>query len=377
MYICIYVYMYICIYVYMYICIYVYMYICIYVYMYICIYVYMYICIYVYMYICIYVYMYICIYVYMYILYVYMYICIYENGTEDHRRSRRRRKNKEKKTTAEARDEDLRAVLNKRKAPEPTGSALKLKGDDLKKTKKKKKRKRVSDKNRQSKKEKASEGSSGETDSGDEESSSSTSGSLFQLAALPQGVDRLHRLHQEKPGALADLTLRRFQELLNRSIGGGSAEQEQEMHPVARAYLSQIYMARSGHRVAEPERAPHVGHLGGPDGDERFTADEEHRAVRNGARRTSWNSSCPRRSRELGSGRSWKAAQQEHKSDLRLKRDQWPRRRTPWYPTGGGAVGADKKETDGKEGGPPENGGGQSQGKGKKGRGKGKKGKRW
>ena len=37
----------------------------------------------------------------------------------------------------------------------------------------------------------------------------------------------------------------------------------------------------------------------------------------------------------------------------------------------------DKKEAEGKDGGPPENGGGQSQGKGKKGRGKGKKGKRW
>lgn len=43
----------------------------------------------------------------------------------------------------------------------------------------------------------------------------------------------------------------------------------------------------------------------------------------------------------------------------------------------GGGVNMEKKEAEGKDGGPPENGGGQSQGKGKKGRGKGKKGKRW
>jgi hypothetical protein len=72
-----------------------------------------------------------------------------------------------------------------------------------------------------------------------------------------------------------------------------------------------------------------------------------------------------------------KAAQQEHKSDLRLQRDQWPKRRAAWHPPPGGGVNMEKKEAEGKDGGPPENGGGQSQGKGKKGRGKGKKGKRW
>ena len=43
---------------------------------------------------------------------------------------------------------------------------------------------------------------------------------------------------------LANLTLRRFQELLERSTGGGTAVKDQEMPPVARANLNQIYLPR-------------------------------------------------------------------------------------------------------------------------------------
>ena len=71
-----------------------------------------------------------------------------------------------------------------------------------------------------------------------------------------------------------------------------------------------------------------------------------------------------------------KAAQQEHKSEMRLQRDQWPARRGPWAPVSAAAPVVEKKEGDEKDETPPGNGGGT--GKGRKGRGKGKKGgKRW
>ena len=255
-----------------------------------------------------------------------------------------KKKRKGKKAAVDAREEGLRAVLNKRKAPLPTGSALKLKGDDLKK--KKKKRKRDSEKKRKSKKEKASKGSSEESDSGDDETSSSSSGSLFQLAALPQGVDRLHRLHQEKPGALADLTLRCFQELLNRSIGGGTAETEQEMPPVARAYLSQIYL------VCHPEAVIGLRNLRElrtlatlvdlmAMNDSLLPLDvavQRMKGIELFIAQGQWSQAnlleliVPEEEQRAWFRQELKAAQQEHKSDLRLQRDQWPKRRAAWHP---------------------------------------------
>ena len=260
-----------------------------------------------------------------------------------------KKKRKEKKAPVDAREEGLRAVLNKRKAPLPTGGALKLKGDDLKK-KKKKKRKRDSEKKRKSKKEEASKGSSEESDSGDDETSSSSSGSLFQLAALPQGVDRLHRLHQEKPGALADLTLRRFQELLNRSIGGGTAETEQEMPPVARAYLSQIYMVRHpeaaiGLRNLRELRtlATLVDLMAMNDSLRALdVAVQRMKSIELFIAQGQWSQAnlleliVPEEEQRAWFRQELKAAQQEHKSDLRLQRDQWPKRRAAWYPSPGG-----------------------------------------
>jgi len=176
---------------------------------------------------------------------------------------KREKKRKKKASDNEDKDGDaggLHDVLRKRKAAAPVSSALKMARTDQKKAKKKKtSRKKRGRKNEE--KSSQDEGSSASSES------SSTSESLFRLAALPQGVDRLHRLHQERPGALANLTLKRFQELLNRSNGGGAASQEQEMPPVARAYLNQLYLIRHGEDEVELKRVLRgKGKLPGPQG---------------------------------------------------------------------------------------------------------------
>ena len=76
----------------------------------------------------------------------------------------------------------------------------------------------------------------------DSSSSDCSSESPFQLAALPKGVDRLHRMHQRTPGRLGSLTLQRCQELLLRSQGGGAAAEGTYLPAVARAYLNQIFL---------------------------------------------------------------------------------------------------------------------------------------
>ena len=156
----------------------------------------------------------------------------------DARGGERPREEKEEKG-ASPKASGLQGVIAQRVAPEPADSALKIrKANASKKKKKDKKRaKRQAEKERK----RARKGEERKADDSSDESSSTTSSSsdsLFRLAALPQGTDRLHRLHQERPGVLANLTLRRFQELLERSTGGGTAVKDQEMPPVARAYLS-------------------------------------------------------------------------------------------------------------------------------------------
>ena len=92
----------------------------------------------------------------------------------------------------------LQGVIAQRVAPEPADSALKIrKANASKKKKKDKKRaKRQAEKERK----RARKGEERKADDSSDESSSTTSSSsdsLFRLAALPQGTDRLQRLHQE------------------------------------------------------------------------------------------------------------------------------------------------------------------------------------
>ena len=106
----------------------------------------------------------------------------------------------------------LQEVLQERTAAAPELSALKMPRGKKDRDKKKKKREAKAKKRTQR---------SGDSSSTSSSSSGSSEGSVFRLAALPQGVEKLQRLHQERPGTLANLTLKRFSELLNRSVGGG------------------------------------------------------------------------------------------------------------------------------------------------------------
>ena len=65
------------------------------------------------------------------------------------------------------------------------------------------------------KKKKAKEKKASTSDS----ESSGRSDSLFRLAALPAGTEKIHRLHEERPGSLANLTLLKFREILERTVG--------------------------------------------------------------------------------------------------------------------------------------------------------------
>eukprot|EP00438_Fugacium_kawagutii_P018736 Skav212365 [mRNA] locus=scaffold3038:155752:165688:+ [translate_table: standard] len=180
-------------------------------------------------------------------------------ANEELRQAKRRKTEDDEKDKAKPK-EGLQEALQGRKAPEPELSALKMRSDRDKKKRDKKKKKKKKEKKKSKKSKKDASGSSGSDDS---ESSSSSTGSLFRLAALPQGVDKLHRLHQEKPGALANLTLRRFQELLNRSVGRGAAPVDEELPAVARAYLSEERSDRESMETAieKCKAAEEVGDL--------------------------------------------------------------------------------------------------------------------
>ena len=146
-------------------------------------------------------------------------------ATEKPRQLERKTERKKRKQE-DGEDDDLMKELRDRTPPAMGPSALRMRGERRKKKKKKHKKKRSKE-------------------SGSQQSSSSTSSdsdSLFRVAALPQGVEKLHRLHEEKPGWLADMTLRKFQELLQRTLGKGTASESSASHlpPVCRGYLTQI-----------------------------------------------------------------------------------------------------------------------------------------
>ena len=317
-----------------------------------------------------------------------------EAGREELREKEKKEKKKRKAEDEEAKEpasgsrgEGLREVLSKRKAAQPATSALALQSGDKKKKKKKddkgkkkKKSKKEKDKGKQD------EDSSSE-DEEDSDSSSST-GSLFRLAALPQEVARIHRLHEKRPGALANVTLKRCQELLERAVGRGTAEIPQELPPVARAYLSQIYLPKHteaglGLRnlrelrtlttlvdliaLNDPLRALDVAV-------QRMKSIELFVSQGQWSQATLLELVLPEDEQRAWFRQELKAVQQEYKSDQKLAQDQWPRRRPNWH-SGGPPQGAPKKEGEKSDDQPPDNTGGGT--KGKKGKGKGKRGKRW
>lgn len=272
----------------------------------------------------------------------------------------------------------LDEVIKERVASAPELSALKL---NVKK-KKKKKEKKKKEKDDKRKKKRLEE----ESSSVSSESSTSTDGSDFRLAALPQGVEKLQRLHQEHPGSLANLTLKRFNELLQRSTGGGTASGSQELPAVARAYLSQIYLVKCPESMIGLRNLRELRTLTtiadlicNNDGLRALDiALQRIKAIEVFVTQGTWTQATQL---ELipaeGEQRAWfrqelKAAQQEAKAESKLFLDQWPRRRRQWEASSQAPQAEDKKEGGGKDDMPPANGG-----KNRKGKGKGKKGKRW
>eukprot|EP00438_Fugacium_kawagutii_P013820 Skav210611 [mRNA] locus=scaffold234:219117:220619:+ [translate_table: standard] len=150
-----------------------------------------------------------------------------------------KRKNLGDPDTDEENSEDYMAVLQKRKPAKQAESALRLRRSKKKKKKKKKKDKKTDEKEEEKKRKR-------DESSGDSSSSSSSGESVFRMAPLPEGIDRLKRTHLKRPGRLADLTLQRYQELLLRSTGrGAELEDHQVLPPVGRAYLQQVYFVKN------------------------------------------------------------------------------------------------------------------------------------
>eukprot|EP00438_Fugacium_kawagutii_P030645 Skav221851 [mRNA] locus=scaffold1175:37676:39176:+ [translate_table: standard] len=158
---------------------------------------------------------------------------------------KRRRSADEKKVGKEAGvasdeedSEDFAGVIQKRKPLKQSESALKLR-----RTKKKKKKVKKKKKNEKKKRKDGKDDAEGSTS--DDSTDSSSDESVFRVAPLPEGIDRLKRTHLKKPGRLANLTLQRYQELLQRSTGRGADEEGTEVMPaVGRAYLQQVYFVK-------------------------------------------------------------------------------------------------------------------------------------
>ena len=142
--------------------------------------------------------------------------------TDSKERSQERQLEKDDETSSD----DLRKALNKKQPLEPMLSALDL--SSLERRRKKKKKKTSKDKK---KKERYSPSMSSSTDS------------LFHPAALPKGMERLRRVHQQEPGKIASLLLQRLQELVLQTQGRGSAsDQVEKFPPVALGYVMNVFL---------------------------------------------------------------------------------------------------------------------------------------
>ena len=163
-----------------------------------------------------------------------------------------------KKKEGEKREQSLEEVLQGRKAPAPELSALRL--QSLKEDKKKKKKK-----NKKRKAEKDSEESS--------ESSSSSSGSLFHLAAMPRGVEKIQRLHQDKPGLLANVTLKEVRRTSGPDYRHGNGNKQSNAASSGKGVLLTDLPGeapRELHRSQKPERIANLGDHDRPHGKQRW-----------------------------------------------------------------------------------------------------------
>ena len=218
-----------------------------------------------------------------------------------------------------------------------------------------------------------------------DESRSSSSGSddsVFRVAALPKGVERLRKIH---PGRLASLTLLRLQELLQTALGGGSAAEQNKLPAVARAYLHQIYLQAHGREALGVRNvkemitlATAIDLICGNDGLRALDVLVQRlKALEVAQSQGGWTQASQLElimttDQTAVFRQKLRAAQQEVKADWDLQRD--PRRR-PWGGHQGWteiSPGADASKDNADK--PPDNT--PRPGKGNKGKGKGKKGKR-
>ena len=177
---------------------------------------------------------------------------------------------------------------------------------------------------------------------------------------------------------------------MERATGRGAAAEEVELPAVARAYLSQIYLARNpegslGLRNLRELRtlATMVDMVASNDPLRALdVALQRMKSIELFVSQGNWSQAnllelvMPEDEQRAWFRQELKAAQQEQKSELRLLHDQYPRRRTPWHPPVAQGGAGEKKDGEGKDETPPTNSGGA--GRGRKGKGKGKKGKlRW
>ncbi|CAE8717690.1 unnamed protein product, partial [Polarella glacialis] len=237
-------------------------------------------------------------------------------------------------------------------------------------------------------------------------SSSDSDGPDFRIASLPEGVERLLQIHEQKPGALANYTLQRYREILDRSTGGEANMSSQATLPaVARAYLTRVYFQSHhpqllGQRNAREMRTlmTIVDLIFQNDGLRALdVALQRQKSLELQFLQGNWEQGQQLELVPLDEDHSYfkqelKAAQQEVRSTFRLAQQPWKveqqqwrsrRPRGEWWPARGGAAEAAHEEVAaGEAEAAPLNGnaGGEGRGlgrggKGKKGRGKGLKGK--
>ena len=254
-----------------------------------------------------------------------------------------RQQGQKKRSVEDARDsgvnvsESYHDIISERKPRESRESALRLSG----------KRKR-----KKSCKERKRSSSAGSTTSGDDEP-------VFRLASLPEGVDKLREMHERKPGHLANLTLLRYQELLERSTGREATNRHQDAFPpVGRAYLSQIYMVRHPSQELGPRTTREmqtiltaIDYLASNDVLRALDVlIQRQKALELAAEQGSWSQANLLELVNPSEERSYfrqelKAVQSEHKAELQLQRNPWALRR-PWWGIGGKGRGAGKGDTD-------------------------------
>lgn len=294
----------------------------------------------------------------------------------DAKKDKKRRKTDSKERSQEREpekdetsSEDLRKALNKKQPLEPKLSALDLGSLERRRKKKKKKSRDKKKKERYS------------------PSTSSSTDSLFHSAALPKGMERLRRVHQQEPGKIASLSLQRLQELVLQTQGRGSAsDQVEKFPPVALGYVMNVFlvahpMQEVGVRTVRELRtlATCIDFL--CQNDPLRCLDvlvQRVKALEVAHQQGSWNQAS-QLELVLADGQSavfrpeLKAAQAEVREDMKLS--QGPSRRLRWRSWNEDPGVAEQSKSEGDKGGdqPPVNAPPKG---GRKGKGKGKKGRR-